>query len=556
MGLATFILVSQYTTTTIFLILLLHKLYQLVAFGLTQRKKPLPGNLPQNFPFVVVQVPVFNEVAVIQRSINAVCALVWPADRLRIHILDDSNDTTTEIANREASEWRKRGVDVHVIRRDDRVGYKGGALQNDIDNHTPEQAQFFAIFDADFCPDPNFLTTVIPYFYDQESRFRENVGFVQTRWDYLNSDLNILTKMQQIILGAHFFLEQPFRHRTGRVFNFNGTGGVWNRKAIEDAGGWQHDTVIEDSDLSYRTWIEADYRFIYLRNVHCLNELPTKMSDYRSQQKRWTKGFGQLLRKHAWKVFSSRKVTLSQKVEFLYHCISPISCIATVWLHMFYPLNVFTEVAVPWIWVGISVGCVLIFIVYYFAILWMIYDSFVGACKNFWKLPVLYILFSGLSVQLAYSMIEGIFSKDATFVRTPKRAEVTSVDPSFIPENRLAEATEETERQCHREPQCLAGEEGHYAGDLTKIDDALTSSSDEQARDLKEVTKSQSSYFTTKLSFVAIMELLLALWSIAFVVLAALTLFHIPLTTSFNQNVFWLSSIIVLMLFTFTGYVW
>lgn len=360
---AILVLVSQYVTTSVFLLVLFHKAMQLIGYFLTRSLDAPCGTIPCEVPRIVVQVPIYNEAAVIRRSIDACCSLQWSTKKLSIHILDDSSDSTTDIALGAIRLWQLRGVDVQLIRRPTREGYKGGALQNDMDNHSEGTVEFFAIFDADFAPEPDFLLQTMPYFYDREGLLRRNIGFVQTRWDYLNQDLNILTKLQMVILGAHFFLEQPYRFRTGRIFNFNGTGGIWRRKAIEDAGGWQHDTVVEDSDLSYRAWLDAGYRFVYLRHVSCLNELPTTIPDYRSQQFRWTKGIAQVFRKHATRLFLSREVSLVQKLEFGYHCLSTVAALATVWLHLSYPLAVLIFVRVPWFWVALSSVCLAIFTV-------------------------------------------------------------------------------------------------------------------------------------------------------------------------------------------------
>eukprot|EP00168_Porphyra_purpurea_P019591 TRINITY_DN787_c0_g1_i4.p2 TRINITY_DN787_c0_g1~~TRINITY_DN787_c0_g1_i4.p2 ORF type:complete len:260 (-),score=87.44 TRINITY_DN787_c0_g1_i4:833-1612(-) len=232
------IIIAQYFTCSVFLLFLIHKLLMLVYYPFVTRRDPVAGKLPAERPFVTVQLPCFNEAAVIRRVIDASCAMKWPRDRFEVHVLDDSNDVTTAISEEAAAYWRSQGTECRVIRRPVRTGYKAGALQYDIDNEVHPESQFFPVFDADFRPAPEWLETIMPYFFDEEGNDLEHLSMVQGRWAYLNADLNIITRIQELILSGHFFIEQVFRSRTGRPWNFNGTAGVWRRLAIAAVGGW------------------------------------------------------------------------------------------------------------------------------------------------------------------------------------------------------------------------------------------------------------------------------------------------------------------------------
>ncbi|OYW00575.1 MAG: glycosyl transferase family 2, partial [Acidobacteria bacterium 37-65-4] len=249
---------------------------------------PVPDVADDQWPMVTVQLPFYNEMYVVERLIDSIAAFDYPKDKLEIQILDDSTDETTEIAELAALRLEARGFIVSYLHRTDRTGYKAGALEKGLD---VAKGQFIAIFDADFVPDADFLKKTVPYFIGNEK-----LALVQARWGHLNHDYSLLTRIQAIMLDGHFILEHGGRNRAGCFFNFNGTAGVWRREAIPDAGGWQHDTLTEDLDLSYRAQLKG-WKFLFVPQVVAPAEVPVEMNGFKSQQHRWAKGSIQTCKK-------------------------------------------------------------------------------------------------------------------------------------------------------------------------------------------------------------------------------------------------------------------
>lgn len=267
---------------------------------------------PGGWPMVTVQLPVYNERYVVERLIDAVAALNYPADKLHIQVLDDSTDDSTALITSRVTHSRWLGIEIEHIRRGHRAGYKAGALAHGLTTATGE---FIAIFDADFVPDPDFLLNTIPHFADA------TIGAIQTRWTYLNRDYSLLTQIQGFGLDAHFVVEQRGRNAAGLLMNFNGTGGIWRKAAILDAGGWQADTLTEDLDLSYRAQLRG-WRFAYREDLSSPGELPVTMAALRSQQYRWMKGAAECVRKLARPLLTAQNVSLSAKLHGLLHLLS------------------------------------------------------------------------------------------------------------------------------------------------------------------------------------------------------------------------------------------
>lgn len=262
-----------------FLCIGLNLLYMTFLASTRPAKHPVPPPL-QHFPRVTVQLPIFNELYVVERLLEAACAIDWPRDRLQIQVLDDSTDETQFLASRLVKRYAATGVNIEHIQRPDRVGFKAGALREGL---ARANGEYIAIFDADFVPPANFLKETIPYFsYDR-------VGFVQARWGHLNQGYSLFTELQSVIIDAHFLVDQVARNRGGFFMNFNGTAGVWRRAAIEDAGGWEHDTLAEDLDLSYRAQLRG-WESVYLPDLVAYAELPAAVAAYRRQQRRWAAG--------------------------------------------------------------------------------------------------------------------------------------------------------------------------------------------------------------------------------------------------------------------------
>lgn len=263
---------------------------------------------PQPLPRVTVQLPIYNERYVVERLIRAACALEYPRDRIEIQVLDDSTDDTAELAAAEVERQRARGIAIHHLRRPHRIGFKAGALAHGLESATGEMV---AIFDADFVPPPRFLLDLVGRFDDPR------VGMVQARWEHLNRDYSLLTRLQSIFLDGHFVIEHGARYRSGRFFNFNGTAGIWRRACIESAGGWRSDTLTEDLDLSYRAQV-AGWRFVFEAGVAAPAELPAEVDAFKSQQRRWAQGSIQTGIKLLPIILRAR-LPLATKTEALFH---------------------------------------------------------------------------------------------------------------------------------------------------------------------------------------------------------------------------------------------
>jgi len=288
--------------------------------GATERPSADGGDLPH----VLVQLPVFNEPVVVERALRAAASLDWPRERLTIQLLDDSTDRTTAIAEAVAAELRQGGTDVQVVRRADRSGFKAGALEAGL---SLSSAPFAAVFDADFVPPADWLRRAMaPLIADGR------VAFVQTRIEWGNGDVNWLTRAQRLMQDAHFAVEQDGRYRRGVPFQFNGTGGIWRRAAVEDAGGWSHDTLSEDLDLVLRVHLKG-WRGVFLMEPHVVGELPAGLADFRAQQSRWSKGFVQVARKllgPIWRSGWSLQAKLATTAQFAIQVAFPVMAITLI----------------------------------------------------------------------------------------------------------------------------------------------------------------------------------------------------------------------------------
>ena len=374
--------------------------------------KPNPPKQFAELPRVTVQLPIFNEQFVIDRLIEAVCAMDYPRDRLDIQVLDDSTDETQQVASAIVDRYAALGHPIRYIHRVNRHGFKAGALDAGL---KVTDGEFIAIFDADFVPPPDWIMRVIHHFAEPE------IGMVQTRWTHLNRDYSMLTQIEAILLDGHFVLEHGARARAGEFFNFNGTAGMWRRQAITDAGGWQHDTLTEDTDLSYRSQM-VGWKFKYLPDIECPAELPIEMTAFKTQQARWAKGLIQTSKKILPLMFRSnmpRKV----KVESVYHLTANLS----------YPLMVImTALLIPtmivrfyqgWfqmllIDVPLFTASSLSIAVFYVVSQRVLFPK--SWMKTFLYLPFLMALGIGLTVTNTKAVMEAVFGIKSAFARTPK----------------------------------------------------------------------------------------------------------------------------------------
>lgn len=367
----------------------------------------------EDLPHVTVQLPLFNERYVVDRLIEAVCKLDYPRDRLQIQVLDDSTDDTTDIARELVEEKRAEGIDIELIHRDNRVGYKAGALENGLEH---AKGEFVAVFDADFIPRSDFLRDTIHYFRDDQ------IGMVQARWEHLNRNYSLLTKAQSILLDGHFVLEHTARNRSGRFFNFNGTAGIWRRETIDDAGGWEHDTLTEDLDLSYRAQLEG-WEFVFLRDVTAPSEVPVEMNAFKSQQHRWAKGSIQTAFKLLPRILKS-KIPFHQKLEAFYHMTANIAYLLMVVLAVLMPLATLVRFQQGWyttLAVDLPIFMGATFSVCYFY--WVSQREQGKSAGEVLKLiPAVLGLGIGVSVNNAKAVLEAMLGHESPFVRTPKYA--------------------------------------------------------------------------------------------------------------------------------------
>src|SRR5215204_7408862 len=308
----TLILVLYFFVLSILAIYGWHRYYLVHLYTKYRDKVPskdlAPPTRAQMVP-VTIQLPIYNEMYVADRLIDAVCEMDYPKELLEIQVLDDSTDETTDIAELAVRRHAARGFNIHYLHRVDRTGYKAGALEAGLKQST---SGFVAIFDADFIPPVDFLKRTLPYFETDPK-----IGMVQARWGHINQDYSLLTKIQSILLDAHFVLEHGGRNRSGCFFNFNGTAGIWRREVISDAGGWQHDTLTEDLDLSYRAQLRG-WRFVFLPDLVAPAEVPVEMNSFKSQQHRWAKGSIQTCMKLLPMILRSNQ-PLSVKAEAFFH---------------------------------------------------------------------------------------------------------------------------------------------------------------------------------------------------------------------------------------------
>ncbi len=366
----------------------------------------------EDLPSVTVQLPLYNEATVVARLLDAAGTIDYPRDRLEIQVLDDSCDETRELAEAKVRELRARGIDMVYVRRPNRVGYKAGALDYGL---TRAKGELIAIFDADFVPQPDFLRDVVGHFQDP------NIGMVQTRWGHMNRDHSLLTSIQALMLDGHHMVENRARFGAGHMFNFSGTGGIWRREAISAAGGWQHDTLTEDLDLSYRAQL-AGWRFVYRPDVLTPAELPEDMSAFRAQQYRWAKGTVQTARKLLSRVLRSH-LTLGQRVEAFFHLTPhfayPLMMLLSVLLLPALILMPATDIKTMLIIdLPLCIGATGSLATFY-ALAERAQGRSAWAAMR--RLPALIALGAGLAPHLTRAVYEGLRTMSGEFVRTPKR---------------------------------------------------------------------------------------------------------------------------------------
>lgn len=371
---------------------------------------------PAEVPFVTIQLPVFNELYVMDRLLENIVELDYPNEKLEIQVLDDSTDESVITTANQIKRLQEQGYNIQHIRRENRKGFKAGALKEGLEI---AKGEFIAIFDADFLPDSDWLLRTIPFFKDK------GVGVVQTRWSHINRNYSILTKVQAFALDAHFTLEQVGRSAKGHFINFNGTAGIWRKECILDAGNWEGDTLTEDLDLSYRAQLK-DWKFKYLEDVETPAELPVVISAARSQQFRWNKGGAENFRKMIRRVFSSKNLSFKTKVHGMLHLLNStmflnVLIVAILSIPMLYIKNEYAHLKAYFYVMSFFVISTLIFFICY----WFMYKKTHGSSmKSFVQYIVMFFTFfsiaMGFSLHNSIAVIEGHIGKRSEFVRTPK----------------------------------------------------------------------------------------------------------------------------------------
>lgn len=407
-----FILASYFFVLVILAVYGWHRYYVVYLYMKHKHEVPVPKAHFDDLPVVTIQLPLFNEMYVVDRLVDAVAAIDYPREKLEIQVLDDSTDETCAIAENAVRRHAAEGLDIKYIHRTERSGYKAGALDAAM---KVARGNFIAIFDADFIPRPDFLRATVHHFTD------DKVAMVQTRWGHLNEDYSLLTKIQAILLDAHFVLEHGSRNRGGCFFNFNGTAGIWRREAIVDGGGWQHDTLTEDLDLSYRTQLKG-WQFVFLPGHVAPAELPVEMNAFKSQQHRWAKGSIQTFLKLMPRILQSDQ-PFKVKAEAFFHLSAnfnyPLMCVLSVLM-------------APSMVIRYNMGwyeMLLIDIPLFFAATASVANFYMVCQRELYPrtwterlkyLPFLMSIGIGLAVNNTRAVIEALMHKQSEFARTPK----------------------------------------------------------------------------------------------------------------------------------------
>ena len=395
----------------------LNLLWNYVQYKKKKEKHPLLDlTKPESVPFITIQLPVFNELYVMERLLKCINQIEYPREKLEVQVLDDSTDESVELTRGLVEDLKIDGLDIVQIRRKNRVGFKAGALKEGL---TSAKGEFIAIFDADFLPQSNWLLQTVSQFENEE------IGIVQTRWSHINRDYSILTQVQAFALDAHFTLEQVGRNSKGHFMNFNGTAGVWRKTCILDAGNWEGDTLTEDLDLSYRAQLK-NWKFKYLEDVETPSELPVVMSSIRSQQFRWNKGGAENFQKMARRVIISKEVKSSSKIHSILHLLN-----STMFLNVFFV----GVLSIPMLYIKNEWGHLSLYFdlssffivstIIFFCCYWVLYRYMKGGgLMNFLEYIKIFFTFYTIAMGFSYhnslAVLEGHRGKRSDFIRTPK----------------------------------------------------------------------------------------------------------------------------------------
>ncbi len=407
-----FIVGSYFGVLCLLLVYCIHRYFILYLYY-ANRKKTGSGCLTaiEKLPRVTVQLPVYNEIYVISRLINAVTKMTYPPELLEIQVLDDSTDKTSEAALKIVEKLRTKGNNIHYYHRKERTGFKAGALQEGLKK---AQGDLIAIFDADFVPEKDFLLKTVPLLSHPET------AMVQTRWGHINRDYSVLSELQSIYLDAHFVLEHTARSWSGRFFNFNGTAGVWRKQAIRDAGGWQHDTLTEDLDLSYRAQLKG-WKFVFAPDIVAPAEIPVSLISFKTQQHRWAKGGIETAKKLIPGIIKS-PLPIKIKLEAVFHLTCNLNYLLILSLAILAYPALIIRIIMGWkelfIFDLIIFWCSTIPIGLYYTVSQR--EAGETWLKKICYIPLIMALGIGLSVNNGRGVLEAILGKRSGFMRTPK----------------------------------------------------------------------------------------------------------------------------------------
>lgn len=408
------IIILYFGILSLLAVLGIYRVRMVYQFWRYRNVKPSPkGRFAEaELPRITVQLPLFNELYVVERLVESVCRLDYPLDKLEIQVLDDSTDETVKIAEATVEKFRQQGFDIRYIHRTDRTGFKAGALENGM---KMAKGELVAVFDADFMPNPDCLRRMVDYFTD------ERIGMVQMRWGHINANYSLLTRLQEVFLDGHFVVEQTSRNRTGAFFNFNGTAGMWRRQAIEWSGGWQHDTLTEDTDLSFRAQLMG-WKFVYLVDDEVPAELPVEINAFKAQQRRWAKGLVQVGLKLMPRIWHHPTLTLQQKVELFFRLFGNCAAILMIVLSLLH---------VPVLIVRFNQGLFHMLLLDVPLMLFATFSviSFYGTAiyyrypnnkKKLWMIPLAMAVGIGMVFSNTRAVLEALLGIKSSFVRTPK----------------------------------------------------------------------------------------------------------------------------------------
>jgi cellulose synthase/poly-beta-1,6-N-acetylglucosamine synthase-like glycosyltransferase len=408
------IIIIYFTILALLAILGVYRVRMVYQFWRYRQVKPQPKRrfAESELPRITVQLPLFNEMYVVERLLESVTGMDYPRHLLEIQVLDDSTDETVRIARAAVEKHKQQGFDIQYIHRADRTGFKAGALENGM---KMANGQLIAIFDADFTPKPDCLRRMVDFFTE------ERIGMVQMRWGHINANYSLLTRIQEVLLDGHFVVEQASRNRTGAFFNFNGTAGMWRREAIEWSGGWQHDTLTEDTDLSFRAQLMG-WKFVYLLDEDVPAELPVEMNAFKAQQRRWAKGLVQVGLKLMPRLWKHPQLTFQQKVELFFRLFG--NCAAML-------LIVLSVLHIPVLIVRFNQGLFHMLLLDAPLMIFATFSvvSFYGTAIRYrypnekwrlWLIPLAMAMGIGLVFSNTRAVLEALFGVRSSFVRTPK----------------------------------------------------------------------------------------------------------------------------------------